>query len=105
MKKFLVVSLVLNGALAAVLLWNGQAVHAVGVPVGNGDVNGDGATDISDATYLLNFLFLGGPAVKPIECPPPTGGLPDTRQTKGYDQRGTEIPCDSEMCQGQDGCY
>ena len=27
----------------------------------NGDVNGSGAIDISDATYLLNWLFLGGP--------------------------------------------
>jgi hypothetical protein len=29
---------------------------------GNGDVNADGGIDISDPVYLLNFLFVGGPA-------------------------------------------
>ena len=62
MKKVLAVSLVLNGAFAAVLFWNGAAVQAVGAPVGNGDVNGDGTIDISDGVYILNWLFTGGPA-------------------------------------------
>jgi hypothetical protein len=31
-----------------------------------GDINGDGLSDISDAIYLLAFLFLGGPA--PVAC-------------------------------------
>jgi hypothetical protein len=31
--------------------------------------------------------------------------LPDTGQTKCYDQNGTEIPCDSATCPGQDGFY
>ena len=29
-----------------------------------GDVNFDGVVDISDSVYLLNYLFLGGPAPK-----------------------------------------
>jgi len=44
-------------------------VHADGNGVGaacagNGDVNASGAIDISDALYLLNWLFIGGPAPK-----------------------------------------
>ena len=35
----------------------------------NGDTNGDGARDISDASYLLNWLFLGGP--RPIDITVP----------------------------------
>jgi hypothetical protein len=36
----------------------------VGQPkgVGNGDTNGDGGIDISDAVYLLRYLFVDGPA-------------------------------------------
>ena len=30
------------------------------------DGNGDGAVDLSDAVYGLNFLFLGGPP--PVAC-------------------------------------
>jgi len=32
----------------------------------NGDVNGDAVVDISDAVYLLGWLFLGGPAPAPL---------------------------------------
>lgn len=32
-------------------------------------------------------------------------GLPDTGQTKCYDQAGMEIPCDNATCPGQDGRY
>lgn len=38
----------------------------------NGDINGDGARDISDAISLLNWLFSGGP--EPVAC---AGGNPD----------------------------
>lgn len=30
-----------------------------------GDINGDGRQDLSDAVFLLNYLFLGGSAPKP----------------------------------------
>ena len=33
---------------------------------GNGDVNGDLSLDLSDAIYLLSFLFLGGPPPPPL---------------------------------------
>jgi len=45
--------------------------EGAGPPVavsGNGDVNGDNGLDLSDAIYLLGFLFQGGP--EPFECPP-----------------------------------
>jgi hypothetical protein len=81
MNRFRAVWLVLTVTLAAV---PGRVAHAAG-PVGNGDVNADGRIDVSDAVYLQSNLFLGGPALKPIECPPPTGGLPATGQSKCYD--------------------
>ena len=34
----------------------------------SGDGNGDGGIDLSDAVYLLDFLFQGGPAPLPA-CP------------------------------------
>ncbi len=36
----------------------------------NGDANGDGQRDISDAIYLLSWLYLGGPEPLPIGCEP-----------------------------------
>ncbi|MBI4605864.1 MAG: hypothetical protein HY721_28190 [Planctomycetes bacterium] len=71
MRKLLIVSLAaFSGSLLAVLL--------VGIPLAvragpgggtaseNGDTNGDGTLDISDAVYLLLHLFKGGPA--PAAC-------------------------------------
>jgi M6 family metalloprotease-like protein len=42
----------------------------------SGDVNDSGSLDISDAVYLLDYLFQGGPAPKPVDCPhdPNEGG-------------------------------
>jgi hypothetical protein len=114
-KKVLAISLALNGAFVvlAVLGWKEFTVHAAGgggTPKGNGDVNGDGAIDLSDAVYTLSWLFTGGPAPVAIECPPPgsKGALPATGQTKCYENVGgviTEVPCDQAACQGQDGQY
>lgn len=78
-------------------------------PSGNGDLNGDGTINISDAVYLLDHLFRGGPALMPIECPP-VGGLPDTGQSKCYGfvdiQRWIEVACDDPVaCPGQDSTY
>jgi hypothetical protein len=39
------------------------------VSVANGDVNADRSIDVSDALYILNFLFKGGPAPAPVSCP------------------------------------
>ena len=66
MKKLLVVGVFLNAALLFAI-WHEVSAAAQGGGAGpvastNGDVNGSGAIDISDASYLLNWLFLGGPA-------------------------------------------
>jgi hypothetical protein len=33
-----------------------------------GDANGDGIIDVTDAIYVLNYLFKGGPAPDPLEA-------------------------------------
>ena len=33
-----------------------------------GDANGDEVIDVADVTYLINYLFLGGPAPDPLEA-------------------------------------
>jgi len=70
--RWLFVRAVRGGAVGAGA--GGGAVargQGAGPPVavsGNGDVNGDNGLDLSDAIYLLGFLFQGGP--EPFECPP-----------------------------------
>jgi hypothetical protein len=60
----------------------------------NGDTNGDGTIDLSDAVYLLTWLFRDGLA--PVPCPGGgPSGLPDTGQTIDFDV----------TCPGQDGAY
>ena len=45
-------------------------VTVPGVADENGDANADGLVDMSDAIYLLNFLYTGGPAPRPLGCEP-----------------------------------
>jgi hypothetical protein len=99
---------------------------AGGATSGNGDVNGDNSLDLSDAIYLLNFLFQGGPS--PVDCPESGGGaglldvnnigrLTSTLLT-GFgvsgcyeevapEDWGTAADCDAAIasCPGQDGAY
>ena len=98
----------------------GEQGQGGGVVSGNGDVNGDGGRDLSDAIYLLSFLFQGGPA--PLPCPSAGGGaggagdagggggpvdnpLPPTGQTLCYDELGAVTDCATGDCLGQDGFY
>ncbi len=60
--KLLPCLLLANAALMVAVIVEGVIADAQdGVEIRNGDVNGDGARDISDASFLLNWLFLGGP--------------------------------------------
>jgi uncharacterized protein DUF1566 len=81
---FVLVSMVLSGTIGFLIgsssfaSAGGGGGKGGGVPAGNGDVNGDGSLDISDVAYLVNALYLGGPAPVAIEWPPavncPTDG-------------------------------
>jgi hypothetical protein len=95
MKRLLVLSVVLGVGVVLGRLFDGVpvtaeagggGVEAQGAGAGagvarNGDVNGDGNINIADASYLLNWLFLGGR--EPVPCPAGgrPAGLPDTGQS------------------------
>lgn len=44
-----------------------QALYIKIEPLIRGDVNRDGLIDATDVTYLINYLFVGGPAPIPLE--------------------------------------
>ncbi|HZN60679.1 MAG TPA: hypothetical protein VFD71_21575 [Planctomycetota bacterium] len=65
--------------ITASLRWSSPSAAAVeaggggGVePLSNGDVNGDHKIDLTDAIYLLTYLFQSGAAPAPIECEAPS---------------------------------
>ncbi len=61
MKRIVVFALVLNAALLGVIAHQLVAIAGGGaVATQNGDTNGDGSRDISDAVHLLQWLFSGG---------------------------------------------
>lgn len=84
----------LSGLLVTTLLLGGgyQATN-----LQNGDVNGDGAIDVSDVVYQLQYLFEGGP--EPMRA---YGLIPMTGQTECYDNSGNLIACDDATYPGQD---
>ena len=57
-----VVTMALGGLRAAGESWDGFPA------LENGDTNGDGAMDLSDAVYLLSWLYVGGPGLAPLAC-------------------------------------
>ena len=115
MNRFLGVSLLLGTVLATSWSVPGTAARAQGGGGGvcaraNGDVDGDQEINLSDAIYLLSWLFRGGPA--PVECPCSEGarGLPDTGLRTCYGQCSRGVPsravdCANATCPGQDGFY
>ena len=75
MKRKIAIGLFVNAVLLALVVGLlsmermdvALAAGGGGVPVGNGDVNGDGGIDISDAVYTLTWLYMGGDAPVPYE--------------------------------------
>ena len=74
MKRIVVFALVLNAALLGVVAHQLVAIAGGGAgATRNGDTNGDGARDIGDAIYLLQWLFVGGEEPVEIVCPDDQG--------------------------------
>jgi len=71
-----------------------------GATLGNGDVNGDNAFDLSDAIYLLSFLFQGGPAPKPC----PVLGSPEVCDNNVDDDFDGATDCDDDDCETDPFC-
>lgn len=63
MKKAILIVLLVNAFLLAGRLVEDLVLRAQAAPEAteNGDTNGDGLRDLSDAIFLLDWLFLGGP--------------------------------------------
>jgi hypothetical protein len=106
MRRFLALLLAVNALFLGILVSRHVPVAQGGtVASANGDTNGDGTRDLSDAVYLLAWLFRDGPA--PVPCPGGLG-LPDTGQTTCYSLSEVEVECFS-FCPlpcplfGQDG--
>lgn len=109
MKRLAGLSLVLGigfalGALSLSLCLTARAGTEV-TATRNGDGNGDGQIDVSDAVYLLNWLFAGGPelAVIPSGDPPPVQ-LPATGQVECFGTASV-IDCTNERARGQDAFH
>ena len=71
MKRMILFALFLNAALLGVIAL--QLVALAGGDEGpvasvNGDTNGDGTRDVSDAIHLLSWLFTGGVEPVPVVC-------------------------------------
>jgi hypothetical protein len=91
MKKLLAFSLfVTAGTVLGVLLLGLSLQARAGggaVAVHNGDANGDGGIDISDAVYLLIYLFKGGQA--PVAC----ADSPDLlRRVEALEKAAADLP-------------
>lgn len=107
MKKLLagvLVGFVLGVAFLGSVLY----VSAVSPPTAtkNGDTNGDGNIDISDAVHLLSFLFTGGAEIAQIDCPStaPTNFFVATGQTQCLGEAGV-VDCSIPKARGQDAAF
>lgn len=110
MKRILVPSLgmVVSFFLGMTLQESNQSAAAVAEASAtkNGDTNGDGRIDISDAVYLLNFLFSGGSEIAEIQCPitPPKSILLSTGQEMCVGSAGY-VDSSIQKARGQDASY
>lgn len=77
MKRMILFALILNAALLGVIAHQFTALAGGGGAEAddNGDVNGDGSRDLTDAIYMLTWLFRGGPGPVPLACAQDGGGL------------------------------
>jgi len=67
---------------------------------GNGDINGDGEINISDAVTLLNWLFRGGPEPVPFECQQPPAGKARFRLLNDLVCNNVSFPARLDVCGG-----
>lgn len=58
---FLCMILAVATSVSFLVVLLAPSTNAGPMPIGNGDVNGDGSINIGDPVYLLSFLFSGGP--------------------------------------------
>lgn len=108
---FCLVGLICGYWLRVVLSPPAQCGAIAQISPKNGDVNGDGEIDQSDAIYILEWRFIGGPAPVPTLCPPTR--LPATGQTFCYTEFPGPADCDvvgprgpgGNFLGGQDGHY
>jgi hypothetical protein len=93
-KRLIAFALVLNAALLAARFVQELPALAQEEPTAteNGDVNGDGSRDISDAVSLLAWLFQGGPA--PVACAQGGGALTPEQAEILSHMSMVEIPVD-----------
>ncbi len=73
MRRSVTVVLVLMAFFLSGRFWSSLPITAQGIdgePVAtcNGDVNGDKSRDLTDAIYMLNWLFSGGPEPVALAC-------------------------------------
>jgi hypothetical protein len=75
-----------------------MGAREVGCGIACGDINGDQALGVSDAVYLINYLFINGPAPYPMEIADVNCdgnvNLVDVIYIVNYVFRGGADPCD-----------
>ena len=95
MRSALVSVVVAYAMVVTILLFEkAHVAHGGTVASANGDTNGDGTRDISDAVYLLAWLFTGGPEpVAPGPTSAPCGVDPDPAGSAGDLGCDVYAPC------------